>query len=69
MACNKTHSEGKEGKASPETGRGGTEGCETSRLKHFLNYCSQMVMKLSALHGRWQLFTPKKFLVLISVRD
>jgi hypothetical protein len=28
---------GKKGKAIPVTGRGGAEGCETSRLPHFLD--------------------------------
>jgi hypothetical protein len=28
---------GKKGKAIPVTGRGGPQGCETSRLPHYLN--------------------------------
>jgi hypothetical protein len=36
-------------KAIPETGNGGSWGCEKSRLPHFLGIGSQMAVRLSAL--------------------
>jgi hypothetical protein len=51
------------GKVIPVTGRGGPQGCETSRLAHFLDNVSQMAVRLSALRagrplplGRFLLF-------------
>jgi hypothetical protein len=58
----------KNGKVIPVTGREGPQGCETSRLPHFLlTIGSQMAARLSALCTCRPLL-PGRFLVLISVR-
>jgi hypothetical protein len=53
------------GKSIPVTGRGGPEGCETSRFPHFLD--ERMAVRSSALRAGRPL-PPRRFLVLISVR-
>jgi hypothetical protein len=59
---------GKERFSYPVTGRGGSHGCETSGLTHFLyTIGSQMAVRLSALRADRPL-PPGRFLVLISVR-
>jgi hypothetical protein len=57
----------KEGKAIPVTGRGGPYGCETSRLPHVLDNRLTDVNEDVSLTRRPP-FTPRKILVLISVR-
>jgi hypothetical protein len=58
---------GKKGKAIPVTGREGPQGCETSRLPHFLdNRLTDGGEVVS--YTRRPPFTPGRFLVLISVR-
>jgi hypothetical protein len=54
------------GKGTPVTGRGGTQGCETSRLPHFLDNPIRDGGKVVRLTRRPP-FTPRKFLVFISV--
>jgi hypothetical protein len=55
-------------KAIPVTGRGGPQGCETSRLSHLLyTIVSQMAARLSALRSSRPL-PPRRFRVLIYVR-
>jgi hypothetical protein len=54
-------------KGIPVTGCGGPKGCEESRLPHFLDIGSQMVVRLSALLASYPL-PPGRFLVLISIR-
>jgi hypothetical protein len=59
--------EGKKVKLSPVTGRGGPQGCETSRLPHFLDNRltdGSEVVSLSRLPP----LPPGRFLLLISVR-
>jgi hypothetical protein len=55
------------GKAIPVTGREGPEGCETSRLPHFLDNRLTDGCEVVSLTRR-PLFTPGKFPVFISVR-
>jgi hypothetical protein len=57
----------KKGKANRVTGRGGTHGCETSRLPHFVDSPLTDGGELSALRAGRPL-PPGRFLVLISVR-
>jgi hypothetical protein len=54
------------GKAIPLTGSGGPQGCETSRLTHFLDNQFTDGGDVSFMH--WLPFTPRKTLVLISDR-
>jgi hypothetical protein len=53
-------------KAIPVTGRGGPQGCETSRLPHFTD--SRLTDGGEVSLTRRPPLTPGKFLVLISVR-
>jgi hypothetical protein len=55
-----------QGKATAVTGRGDTEGCETTRLQHFLENRFTDNDEVVLCAGK-QLFTPGSFLVLISV--
>jgi hypothetical protein len=50
------------GKAIPVTGREDPQGCETSRLLHFLDSGSQMAVRLSALRAGHPV-PPGRFLV------
>jgi hypothetical protein len=55
-------------KLSPVTGREGPQGCETSRLPHFIDSrLTQMAVRMSALRAGRPL-PPGRFLILISVR-
>jgi hypothetical protein len=57
----------KKGKAIPVTGHEGPQGCEMSRLPHFLD--NQLTDSGEIVSPtRWPNFTPGRFLVLISVR-
>jgi hypothetical protein len=61
----------RKGKAIPVTGRGGPQGCETSRLPHFLDNRLTDGGEIVSLTRR-PLFTPpppQRFLTLIFVRD
>jgi hypothetical protein len=50
-----------QGKAIPATGRGGPQGCEISRLPHFLdNRLTDGAVRLSALSIGQPSFTPRK---------
>jgi hypothetical protein len=55
----------KKPKAIPVTGSGDTYGCETSRLPHFLD--NQLTYGGEAVNLTAALYTPGRFLVLISV--
>jgi hypothetical protein len=55
------------GKAIPVTGREGSEGCETSRLPHFLDSLLTDGVRLSAPCTGCPL-PPGRFMVLISIR-
>jgi hypothetical protein len=59
---------GKKGKAIPVTGCGGPEGCEMSRLPHFLDNQLTDGSEVVSLMCRLP-FTARRFMVLISVRS
>jgi hypothetical protein len=61
------HSGTSKAKAIRVTGLGGPQGCETSRLPHFLDNRLTDWSKIFSLTLR-RAFTPGRFLVLISVR-
>jgi hypothetical protein len=58
----------KEGKSLPVIGRGGSQGCEKSRLPHFLDNRLTDGGEVVSPTRAGRPFPPGKFLVLISVR-